>query len=53
MKNFKIIDYKINVKFEVIAKTTDARIKEQNKKFANIYFAEITTFVKKNISLIK
>ena len=53
MKNFKIIDYKINVKFEIIAKTINARMKEQNKKFANICFAKITTFIKNNIALTK
>ena len=53
MKNFKIIDHKIDVRFEAIARTINARIKEQDKKFANIYFAKITTFVKDNTSLIK
>ena len=53
MKNFKIIDYDIDVKFETIAKTIDAKMKEQNKKFAKICFAKITTFVKNNILLIK
>ena len=31
----------------------DAKMKEQDKKFANICFAKITTFIKNNISLIK
>ena len=53
MKNFKIINHKIDVKFKIIAKTTDAKIKKQNKKFADIYFAKITIFVKNNIVLIK
>ena len=53
MKNFTIIDHEIDVKFKAIAKTTDARIKKQDKKFANICFAKIITFVKNNILLIK
>ena len=28
MKNFKIIDYEINVKFKAIARTIDAKMKE-------------------------
>ena len=53
MKNFKIIDFEINVKFKAIVKVVDAKMKKQNKKFANIYFAKITIFVKNNISLIR
>ena len=53
MKNFKIINYKIDVKFKAIAETIDARMKKQNKKFANICFAKITIFIKDNILLIK
>ena len=53
MKNLKIINYEIDVKFEAIAKAIDAKIKKQDKKFANICFAKITIFVKDNISLIK
>ena len=53
MKNFKIINHEINVKFEIIARTIDAKIEKQNKKFANTCFVKITTFVKNNISLIK
>ena len=53
MKNFKIIDHEINVKFETIARTIDAKIKKQDKKFANICFTKITTFVKNNIALIR
>ena len=53
MKNFKIINHKIDVRFKVIAKTIDAKMKKQNKKFANICFAKITTFVNNNIALTK
>ena len=53
MKNFKIIDHKINVRFETIAKTVDAKMKKQDKEFADICFAKITTFVKNNIALTK
>ena len=53
MKNFKIIDYEIDVRFKTIARTIDAKIKKQNKKFANICFAKITTFVKDNIALTR
>ena len=51
IKNFRIIDHEINIKFKVITKTIDARIKKQNKKFANICFAKIIIFVKNNIIL--
>ena len=53
LKNLKIINHEIDVRFKAIAKTIDTRMKKQDKKFANIYFAKITTFVKNNISLIK
>ena len=53
MKNFKIIDFKIKIKFKAIVKIVDAKIKEQDKKFVNIYFAKITIFVKNNILFIK
>ena len=53
MRNLKIISHEINVRFKVIAKAIDARMEKQDKKFANICFAEITTFVKNNILLIK
>ena len=53
MKNFKIIDFEINIKFKAIVRVINAKMRKQNKKFANIYFAKITTFVKNNISLIK
>ena len=53
MKNFKIINYKIDVRFEIIAKIVNVKMKKQNKKFANICFAKITTFVKNNILLIR
>ena len=53
MKNLKIIDHEIDVKFETIAKTVDAKMKKQDKKFADICFAKITTFVKDNIALTK
>ena len=52
-KNFKIIDHKIDVKFKIIVKIVDAEMKKQDKKFADICFAKLTTFVKNNISLIK
>ena len=53
MKNFKIINHEIDVKFKVIARTIDAKMKKQDKKFANICFAKITTFVKNNIVLTR
>ena len=53
IKNFKIINHEIDVKFEVIIRTIDARMKEQNKKFADICFAKITIFVKNNIALTR
>ena len=53
MKNLKIIDHEIDVKFEAIARTIDARIKKQDKEFADICFAKITTFVRNNIVLTR
>ena len=53
MKNLKIINHKIDVRFKAIARTADAKMKKQNKKFANICFAKITTFVKDNIALTR
>ena len=53
MKDFKIINHKIDVKFKTIAKVTDAKIKKQDKKFANICFAKIISFIKNNILLIR
>ena len=53
MKNLKIINYKIDVRFEAIAKTINVKMKEQNKKFANIWFAKMMIFVKNSTSLIK
>ena len=53
MKNFKIINHEIDIKFKTIAKTIDAKMKKQDKKFANICFAKITIFVKNNIALTR